>query len=196
MTGSTDGAITVWNQLSGVRKFAFTLPRPRQTDGKAFPDDYDTHALVKISQLMLHPLYGNLVTVLQESGNAHIFDLSTGTLVAEYVAFLKVNSVWACDDKWRFLCIGDCGDAAFFDSRTRKGMSESLKKFIVLKAGFKPAWKDGQLKNFRWKQTCSWFDAHSVGIHDGEYVHSCTYIPQVDLFASATSFGEVKLWKN
>lgn len=28
VTGGVDGHITVWNQFSGVRKFAFTLPDP------------------------------------------------------------------------------------------------------------------------------------------------------------------------
>jgi hypothetical protein len=52
------------------------------------------------------------------------------------------------------------------------------------------------LKGYKWKMLTPWFKAHDIGQSDSFFVQSALYAQNADLFVSATSHGEVKLWQN
>ena len=118
ISGGVDGLITVWNRFSGVRKFAFGLPDP--IDEKN-PSEVATEAQnqirKRISDLMFHPFYSNLICILQDSGNVHLVDTSNGSIVADFVAFARANSSWACDKKKQnVFVVGDMGKAIMYNA--------------------------------------------------------------------------------
>ncbi len=55
------------------------------------------HIKKTIVNLCFHPYYPNYVCVMQEGGDIHVVDASSGTLVYEYIAKVKMNSNWSCD---------------------------------------------------------------------------------------------------
>ena len=118
ISGAVDGLITVWNRFSGVRKFAFNLPDPIDENN---PHEVVTEAQnqirKRISDLMFHPFYCNLICVMQDSGNVHVVDISNGSIVADFVAFARINASWACDKKKQnVFVIGDMGKATMFNA--------------------------------------------------------------------------------
>jgi len=131
VSGGVDGLLSVWNQFSGVLKFAVRLPDPEsevfflaRADGSEVKDvEEETRGKRPGNQirktivgLMFHPGFAQSVCVLQEGGNVHMVDISNGMVVNEFVAHVKVNSSWACDAlNNKVLVVGDLGKAALFD---------------------------------------------------------------------------------
>jgi hypothetical protein len=65
---------------------------------------------------MFDPIFSNLVYVMQDSGNVHVVDISNGSIVSDYIAYMKVNSSWALSSKkGRVFVVGEMGMAALFD---------------------------------------------------------------------------------
>ena len=52
------------------------------------------------------------------------------------------------------------------------------------------------MKDHKWKMLTPWFKAHDIGKMDSCYVSSVHYAESINVFLSATSHGEVKLWQN
>ena len=51
-------------------------------------------------------------------------DISNRTIVADFVAFMKINSSWACCiKKQKVFVVGDMGRASIFDVRISKSRS-------------------------------------------------------------------------
>ncbi len=130
VSGGIDGMITVWNQFSGVRKFAFPLPDPLQEDQpNSKLTSVQSHIRKKISDVMFDPIFSNLVYVMQDSGNVHVVDISNGSIVSDYIAFMKVNSSWALSSKkGRVFVVGEMGMAALFDITLPSGVLEQIQK--------------------------------------------------------------------
>ena len=75
---------------------------------------------------MFHPSYSNVVCVLQESGNAHCIDISNGEVIAAFVAYMKINSNWACcPDQQKVFVVGDMGRASMFDIKFDQNLMKS-----------------------------------------------------------------------
>ncbi len=78
VSGGVDGLISVWNQFSGVMKFAIELPDPLdETSPDIQLTAVQNQIRKKISDVFFHPFYSNIVCVMQESGNVHIIDISS-----------------------------------------------------------------------------------------------------------------------
>lgn len=92
ITGGIDGYLGVWNQFSGVMKFTIKLPDPVVEKNQEVANKIRK----TICDVLFHPAYSNVVCVLQESGNVHCIDISNGEVIADFVAYMKINSNWAC----------------------------------------------------------------------------------------------------
>jgi hypothetical protein len=92
-------------------KYAITLPDP--FDEKIKKPDNPIRKT--ISDIMFHPCYSNVICALQESGNVHLIDISNNDVIADYIAYLKVNSCWALSPKYlKVFAVGDLGRASLF----------------------------------------------------------------------------------
>lgn len=60
ISGGIDGLVSVWNQFSGVLKFAITLPDPFDEKLKQ-PDSTIRKTIVDV---MFHPSYSNVICAL------------------------------------------------------------------------------------------------------------------------------------
>lgn len=123
VTGGTDCLLRVWNINNGHKKHTVALPcnqlknikvqtettshRRRLTQIKK-PND--RHIFKHIVGLLFHPIYQNLVFVMQEGGDVHGVDAQIGEIIAESVAVVPSNSSWALDEEnLRVLVCGDLG---------------------------------------------------------------------------------------
>jgi len=95
ISGGVDGFLSVWNQFSGVLKFSIKLPDPikEEPNGSKVGENKIRKT---ICDVLFHPAFCNVVCVLQESGNVHCLDISNGEVIADFVAYMKINSNWAC----------------------------------------------------------------------------------------------------
>ena len=119
ITGGIDGYLGVWNQFSGLLKFTIRMPDP--VNEKEYKPENKIRKT--ISDLLFHPAYSNVVCVLQESGNVHCIDISNGEVIGDFVAYMKINSNWACcDEQEKLFVIGDMGRASMFDIGLDKNM--------------------------------------------------------------------------
>jgi len=65
VSGGVDGRIAVWNQFSGVLKFAIDLPSPiDEANPSAMLSHEQCHVRRKISDVLFHPYFSNLVCVM------------------------------------------------------------------------------------------------------------------------------------
>lgn len=94
--------------------------------------------------------------------------------------------------------IGDSGQAAMFDIRLKRGnqLMHILQRAIAEKAKRSPVYTEGKIKDYKWIQLCPWVRIHNCGKADENYVHSVTFAEDSNIFVSATSHGEIKLWQN
>ena len=122
----------VWNQFSGVLKYAIKLPAPvdhthpraqelmkdatdsainennNSATGNAAYGAASTQIRRTIVGLMFHPYWRNVALVLQEGGNIHAVDVSNGMIVNEYLAMVQMNSSWAIDPcSYKMMVVGD-----------------------------------------------------------------------------------------
>ena len=142
ISGGQDGLLGVWNQFSGVLKYAIKLPAPvdgthpraqemmKDATDSAIRDNNSASAGKNSSYgaastqirrtivgLMFHPHWRNVALVLQEGGNIHGVDVSNGAIVNEYLAMVQMNSSWAIDPcSYRMMVVGDQGKAILFDA--------------------------------------------------------------------------------
>ena len=138
ISGGQDGLLGVWNQFSGVLKYAIKLPDPVKMDAKgakekmrsatssAMTHNSALHATQKagnmirrtIAALMFHPYWRNVALVLQEGGNVHAVDVSNGMIVNDFLANVQMNSSWAIDPfTYHMMVVGDQGKAILYDAR-------------------------------------------------------------------------------
>lgn len=128
VSGGTDGRLQVWNLYSGERKQLIDLPNPRQTtpttSAIAKKTSLTSERIIRavryvrktIVGLLFHPVYQNLVFVMQEGGGIHALDAQLGTCYAENIAEVQANSNWALDkENMRLLIVGDLGKAILFN---------------------------------------------------------------------------------
>ena len=142
ISGGIDGLVSVWNQFSGVLKFAITLPDPFDEKLKQ-PDNTIRKTIVDV---MFHPSYSNVICALQESGNVHMIDISNNDIIAEFVAFLKVNSSWACSPKLqKVFAVGDLGRASLFSIQFGDSLQSSIKK-----TNRSNVYSGGKIKDYKW----------------------------------------------
>jgi hypothetical protein len=65
VSGGVDGHVAVWNQFSGVMKFAVELPDPiDEANPNARLTAVQNQIRKKISDVMFHPFYSNLICVM------------------------------------------------------------------------------------------------------------------------------------
>lgn len=77
VTGAEDGLISVWNQFSGNMKFALELPDPTdKKDPSRKLSKVECQLQKRISGVLFHPYWSNIICVLQTSGNIHLVDIS------------------------------------------------------------------------------------------------------------------------
>ena len=139
ISGGHDGLLGVWNQFSGVLKYAIKLPdavdinkpmakeRMKNATNTAIrenenPTDYEAKASNQIMRtivaVMFHPYWRNVALVLQEGGNVHAVDVSNGMIVNDFIAMVQTNSCWAIDPTtYHMMVVGDQGMAILFDAR-------------------------------------------------------------------------------
>lgn len=166
ISGGQDGLLGVWNQFSGVLKYAIKLPRPvdetnpqaqelmknafesavkennsSQAGGAANAFGATSNQIKRtIVSLMFHPYWRNVALVLQEGGNIHAVDVSNGMIVNEYVAFVMMNSNWAIDPvSYKMMVVGDNGKAILFDASMGCNVRATAARSTALNSSFKKA---------------------------------------------------------
>ena len=150
VSGGVDGLVSVWNQFSGVMKYAIKLPEPKRDERvpksslmspkgnsimQMIQDKDDQSAIRKASgqirkaiiNAFFHPYYKNVAIVLQEGGNVHAVDVSNGQVVVEDICHVWPNSCWAVDEEcYKVLVVGEDGRATLFDMRMGAPKNEEL----------------------------------------------------------------------
>jgi len=114
-------------------------------------------------------------------------DTSIGSIINTTLANVKINSNWAVDtNNMRVLVVGDIGRAALFDC-SMGGFDATLQKGQKI-INYK------KMPNHKWPQVQMWFWAHVINKDSSDYVHSVQFLDDENVFVTATSSGEVKLW--
>ena len=140
-----------------------------------------------ICSVLFHPVFGNLVLVLTEGGEIHAIDTFACAVVHQRIAVVKINSNWAIDTaKLHLLVVGDTGRAIVFDcdfgsSKVTRGAVHTVyakqKDIVTL-----PVHK-------------SWFSVHEIHVTETTYVNTVRFLKDENMYLTATSEGEVKLWR-
>ena len=108
ISGGQDGLLGVWNQFSGVLKYAIKLPdavdvdkpfakeKMKNATSNAIRDNSSLQATAQASNMirrtivdvMFHPYWRNVALVLQEGGNIHAVDVSNGMIINDFLAMV------------------------------------------------------------------------------------------------------------
>ena len=145
------------------------------------PKASDRYVFKHIVGLMFHPVYSNVVFVMQEGGDVHAVDAQIGEVVAENVAQVQANSSWALDEEnMRVFVCGDLGKAILYD--ISMGASATTTNSNLPK-GHK-----------EWKIVRFWFTAHQISKNDAYFVNTVKFSKAAGMFITGSSIGEVKLW--
>ena len=136
--------------------------------------------------MLFHPIYQNVVFVMQEGGDVHGVDAQIGEIVAENVAQVQANSNWALDEEnLRVFVCGDLGKAILYDIDMGARAAAGSRRNANL--NLPKSQKEWAIVKF-------WFTAHQISKNDAYFVNTVKFCKAAGMFITGSSIGEVKLW--
>jgi hypothetical protein len=101
----------------------------------------------------------------------HLVDISNGSVIADFVAYMKLNSCWAVAPNQQLVfVVGDMGRASLFNISMNSGNVYNQAKTVSSKANKVPVYTSGYMKDYKWLILKPWFRAHQIGKMDSCYV--------------------------
>jgi len=95
-----------------------------------------------------------------------MIDISNNDIVAEFCAYLKFNSCWACSPKLlKVFVVGDLGRASLFSIEFGDNIDSSMNK-----GKRSHIYSGGKIKDYKWQQLRPWFRAHYIRRAEQFYV--------------------------
>jgi len=147
--------------------------------------------------LFFHPAYKTIVIVLQEGGDVHAIDTSSGTVAFNYIFKAKLNSSWALDHvEQTLLVVGETGKAVLLDVNLTE---DQLKRNLAsLNENKETKYVDpSSLKtDYKFLEIVPWCELHRISKMDPQYVVSAKFFQHGKAFLTATNLGEVKIWNS